>query len=310
MDKKRAENFDNALYGVCERLRKILDLLPDSIKAQVQEIRLRSGKSVALTVRGETLFLFGGARLSPTEEGALKADKKDVEESFKLLCFRSVYSHLDEIKNGYIMRRGGHRAGVCGTFLKEGGIAFVSSVNIRIAGQHDGAADFLLPLSTGGVLIAGPPGSGKTTVLRDLIRQLSSGTNGRYYRVAAVDVRGEISASFEGVAHNDLGPNTDILLGVEKSVGTEIAVRTLYPHFVAFDEIGSEAELNSIFSCLCAGVDIITTAHIGNEKELMKREITRKLLLSGAIGRVAVLRSPVGSGATVYTAEEVIKNCG
>lgn len=310
VDKKSVEIFDNALYGVCERLRKVLVFLPDSVKAQVQEIRLRCGKSVALTVGGETLFVSPASLLLPTAAGAVKADKKDLEESFRLLCFRSVYSHLSEIKNGYIMMRGGHRAGVCGTFLGEGGIAFVSSLNIRLARQLFGAADFLLPAVCGGVLIAGPPGSGKTTVLRDLIRQLSVGKTGKPCRVAAVDTRGEISASFEGVSYNDLGENTDILLGVEKKAGIEIAIRTLYPHYVAFDEIGSLAELHSISECLCAGVDIITTAHIKDKNDLMKREITKRLLLSGAVQTVAVLSSPAGSGAELLKACEVIKNCG
>lgn len=310
MDKKSVEIFDNALYGVCERLRKVLFLLPESVKAQVQEIRFRCGKAVALTVAGETLYLSFDSRVSSTAKDCIKADKKDLEECFKLLCFRSVYSHLSEIKNGYIMMRGGHRAGVCGTFSAEGGISFVSSVNIRIAKEFFGAADPLAPYFSGGILIAGPPGSGKTTLLRDLVRQLSDGVFGKPYRVAVVDTRGEISASFEGVAYNDLGENTDILLGVEKHIGAEIAIRTLYPHFIAFDEIGTIDQLNSISQCLWAGVDIITTAHIKDESELMKREITRRLLLSGAVKTVAVLSTPAGSGMRLLAAEEVTKNCG
>ncbi len=311
MDKKNSRVFDNALYGICERLRKVLFLLPDSVKVQVQEIRLRSGKAVALTVSGETLFVCSDGTVSHAPEKCIKADRKDLEESFKLLCRSSVYSHLNEIKNGYIMMKGGHRAGVCGTFSEEGAISYVSSANIRLAKEFFGAADFLVrSYNGGGVLIAGPPGSGKTTVLRDFIRQLSCGNMGRFYRVAVVDTRGEIGASFEGVAHNDLGANTDILLGVEKHKGTEIAIRTLYPHFVAFDEIGSKQELDSVSECFLAGVNIITTAHIGAPEELMKREITRKLLLSGAVKTIAVLKTPAGSGAELLKAEEVTKNCG
>ena len=107
-----------------------------------------------------------------------------------------------------------------------------------------------------------------------------------------------------------MGVNTDILLGVEKHKGAEIAIRTLYPHFVAFDEIGSRQELYSVKQCLMAGVDIITTAHIGDKELLMKREITRELLLSGAVKTVAVLKTPAGSGAELLKAEEVTKNCG
>lgn len=311
MDTRGNSIFDNALYSVSPRLANPLFLLPCEIKDKVQEIRLRNGKTVALTVSGDPLFVMPDGQVSSMPDDGVKADKKDLEESFRLLCRSSVYSHLKEIKNGYIMMEGGHRAGVCGTFSKEGGISFVSSINIRLARQLLGSADFLTQnFESGGVLIAGAPGSGKTTVLRDLVRQLSNGAAGRQYRVAVVDTRGEISASFEGMAHNDLGSNTDVLLGVEKHIGIEIAIRTLYPHFVAFDEIGNQRELESISESLCSGVNIITTAHIGTKEELMKREITRRLLLSGAIKTVAVLKNPAGSGGCLLNAEEVINNCG
>ncbi len=309
MDKKQVEIFDGALYGVCERIAKALFLLPDSIKADVREIRMRTGKAVALTLSCGIRFLSVDSNVSTSPFGCVKADKKDLEESFRLICFRSVYSHLNEINNGFVIMRGGHRAGISGTFCGGGGVTFVSSLNLRIAREFFGAADFLKG-RYGGLLIAGPPGSGKTTVLRDFIRSLSSGLYGEFYRVAVVDARGEISASFEGVAYNDLGENTDVLLGIEKGEGAEIAVRCLYPHFVAFDEIGNERELSGISNCISAGVNIITTAHVKDQNDLMKREITRRLLISGAIDTVAVLKTPAGSGSLLLSKDEVIKTCG
>lgn len=309
MDKKHCEVFDSALYGVSERLARVLFFLNDETKSKVQEIRLRSGKAVALTVLGKTLFIKEDSSVSELPAGCVTADKKDLEESYRRLCQSSVFSRMDEIKNGFVIMKGGHRAGVCGTF-GNGGIGFVSSVNIRIARQVTGAADFLKNHHNGGVLIAGPPGCGKTTVLRDFLRYLSGGESGEYFRVAVVDVRGEIAASFEGVAYNDLGVTADVLMGVEKAQGAEIAIRTLYPHYVAFDEIGSTAELKAVFECLYSGVRLITTAHAGSREELMKRQVTKELLLSGAIETVAFLKAPAGSGAELFSAEEVIKNCG
>lgn len=311
MNEQSGKAFDDALYGISENIAKVLFLLPTHIKEKTQEIRLRLGKEVALTVGGRTFFVMPDSTVSSFPQGGIKAEKKDLEDSFRQLCRSSVYSHINQIKNGYIMMRGGMRAGVCGTFSPEAGLTHISSVNIRIARQIFGVADSLIQdYRGGGVLIAGPPGSGKTTLLRDFIRQLSNGAKGEFYRVCVIDSRGEISASFEGVCHNDLGVNTDILSGFEKSLGTEIAIRTLYPHFVAFDEIGSKAELQGVADCICAGVDIITTAHIGNIEELMKREITRLLLQSSAIKNVVILKNPAGSQGLVLTAEEVTKNCG
>ncbi|MBR2044016.1 MAG: hypothetical protein IJ946_06720 [Clostridia bacterium] len=306
VDKKQTEIFDAALYAVCERVAAALFLLPEEIKCKAQEIRLRCGKAVALTMPKGIYYITPVGGVQKDAAGCLKVDKNDLNESFRLLCRGSVYSRVEQIKNGYVSMKGGHRAGVCGVFC-DGGISFVSSINYRLSRQAFGTADYLLSAyKGGGVLIAGPPGSGKTTLLRDFIRLLSSGAQGSPYRVAVVDTRGEISATFEGVSYNDLGENTDVLLGVEKGEGTELAIRTLYPHFVAFDEIGGKDELKAVLSCMGAGVSLITTAHVGAKAELMTREITRELLLSGGISTVVLLSRAEKRGEILNT-YEVIK---
>ncbi len=303
MDKKATDIFESALYAVGEKIRFILLSLPWEIKEQAQEIRLRNGKPLALTVGGRSYFVCQNSAVSVFPNGGIIVDKKDLEECFRALCKNSVYTRLEEIKNGYISMDFGHRAGICGTFSSESGFTHISSVNIRIARQILGAADFLLPhYSGGGVLIAGPPGSGKTTVLRDFVRQLSMGKTGVFYRVAVIDQRGELASGFDGICRNDLGVCTDVLSGIEKGRGVEIALRTLYPHFIAFDEIGSTAELESIFGCMACGVNIITTAHISGKAELGKRQITRRLISCGAIKTIVLL------SADIYGEKEIIKS--
>ena len=289
MDK--TERFESVLYGVAPRIRAVLEKLPVTVKSNAEEIRLRAGLPLALTVCGETVFIRTSGQTSfIITRDLLISEKTDIEESFRLLCKSSVYAHENELKNGFIMMDNGHRAGVCGT-LSEGGIMHdITSLNIRIAREIIGAAnDIVRSFDGGGLLIAGPPGSGKTTVLRDLIRQLSGGICGRHYRVAVIDSRGEISGGVNGKSGNDLGPDCDVLLTADKAAGIEMAVRTMFPHIVAFDEIGTKEELKRVSESFCAGVTVITTAHIGSVDDLMRRSVTAALIESGAVSKVALL---------------------
>lgn len=287
-----SERFDSALYGVPNRISEILMSLPKAVKENAQEIRLRANLPVALTVRGDTAFVNSSGNVSFGSSNELvTANSQELNECFRLICRNSAYAHTDELSEGYINMSHGHRAGVCGTLGKNGIMKNISSVNIRIAREIRGAAnDIIGRYERGGLLIAGPPGSGKTTILRDLVRQLSNGISGKSYRIAVIDSRGEIS----GGGETDLGRNTDVLVTKDKAQGIEIAVRTLYPEIVAFDEIGSADELAKVSESFLAGVSIITTAHIGSASELNRRRVTRELLSSDAIGSIALLPEMIG----------------
>lgn len=153
------KRFDDALYGVSPAIRSVLEKLPDKVKESAEEIRLRTGLPVALTVGGDTVFVLENGQISfCLTRGLLKTEASELAESFKLLCKSSVYAHTEELKKGYIRLRGGNRAGVCGTLNENGNMSDISSVNIRIAHEVRGAAnDIVRAYKPGGLLIAGPP---------------------------------------------------------------------------------------------------------------------------------------------------------
>lgn len=275
------ERFETVLYAVCSRICETLQKIPPEYKQKAEEIRLRTGKPVALTIDGKTCFLNSDGNISSwLQSNTVFANSHDLTESFRLLCAGSVYAHENELQNGFVIMKNGCRAGVCGTF--KGTVQEITSLNIRIAREFFSAAEELIKeYSSGGLLICGPPLSGKTTVLRDFIRRISNKGNS----VCVIDSRGEISGNLQ----NDLGLCTDVLIISDKAQGCEMALRTMNPDIIAFDEIGTEAELSGVLQSFNSGVSVVTTAHITSEKELLKRSITKKLLQSGAINQVAVL---------------------
>lgn len=312
MDSRQNKRFESALYAVNEKTARVLRAVSLELKEEIQEIRLRTNKFLSVTIKGQSFFVCKNSEISVVpNENCVLLSQNDVEESFKLLIRGSVYSHLSEIKEGYIMMRYGHRAGICGSFTKTGNMSHISSINIRISKQVFGCADEIFKgYTNGGLLIAGPPGSGKTTVLRDFIRQMSMGTKFPAKRVCVVDTRGEISASYLGESFNDLGQNTDILVGYEKHKGFLMAVRTMFPDIVAFDEFGTKEELDNISEGFLSGVNVALTAHINNEYDLVERKITNSLLKSGAINTVAVLYGSPFKKMSVLTVGQVLKQCG
>lgn len=293
--------FDLCLYAMPFRFKRILEYLPDEIKDKTQEIRLRSNLPLSLTIDGKPIFVLKDGQTSVNKSEAVICSNFDITECFRLLTKQSVYAHTDEIKNGFIRMDYGNRAGICGTFSDVGMVSNVSGISIRIARQIIGCCEKIYRRLVGGIVVLGPPGSGKTTIIRDLVRMKSN--DGK--RVSVIDTRGEITATNYGVSPFDLGANTDIYLIDDKAKGIEMAVRTMFPDVIAFDEIGNMKELTAVKESFNAGIDIITSAHIGSFEDIKRRDIIRGLLNSEAIKTIVILPENIGGDIEIFDVGEI-----
>lgn len=246
-----------------EKIEKaIIENSKDSLDS-IEEIRLRNGRPIILKMQdGEKIIKYD-------------VTTEDVLYSLQHICENSIYSYQNQISQGFVTVKGGHRVGVSGSSVIEDGkiinINYVYSLNFRVAKEVIGSSKRvikdILNLEENSIyntLIASSPGAGKTTILRDLIRQISTGIKELKFKainVGVVDERGEITALYKGLPQNDIGVKVDIIENAPKDVAMNMLVRTMTPKVIVADEIGSREDIKAINYAVCSGVKGIFTAH-------------------------------------------------
>ncbi len=265
-----------------ERIATALLGLENSLRECITEVRLRSGKPAAVRMASGVRYIETHGLGYTVNSRTVIVSFKEVEECYLRCCNGSVYTHENEISEGFIALPFGNRVGLSGEVITRGDgsrwYRRVTGLNIRIAHQHKGCADKMVGNVAGGVIIFGAPHSGKTTILRDYARSCSNMGE----TVVIVDCRGEISGMSNGVCSLDVGENTDVTVGGEKADGIEVALRTLSPDLIVFDELANAGELAAVRECLNGGVRVVTTVHAGSVDELLRRNEEMHFLESGA----------------------------
>lgn len=229
---------------------------------------------------------------------------EDINYIFQKICENSIYTYQNQIANGYITIQGGNRVGIVGTAVlhedKVTNFNYISGLNFRISRQILGCSNSIMQKIINkeqntiyNTLIISMPGMGKTTLLRDIIRNISNGIEGLIdgANIAVIDERGEISATFKGIMQNDLGIRTDVVNDIPKHIGMRLAIRSMSPKVIAADEIGSKEDSEAINYAMCCGVKGIFTAHGESIEDVCKNPELKELINNKTIERVVLIKN-------------------
>ena len=282
------QRYEAACALLPRRLREAALAVPE--KEKVEELRLRQGGRLTLTLpEGEVPV--PGTRVTG----------EDLEAVLDIATGSSRYTASQSLRQGYLTAEGGFRIGVCGTAVLEGGeVALyrdLSSLNIRIPREQIGLADRVLPgllaeRRLESTLVISPPGGGKTTLLRDLVRAFSDEKN---LRVSLVDERGELAAVHRGVPQLQVGRHTDVLDACPKAQAIPTLLRAMNPQVIAVDEVAVPGDVAALGQAAGAGVVLLATVHGAGVEDLKRKPILAGMLGLG-IFRKAVRIGRLGAG--------------
>ena len=280
-------------------MEEVLKYFPELLKnkiiksnlEQVEEIRIRANKPVILK--------------SKEKEGIIDypITVENILQILQKICDNSIYSYQNQICDGFITLKGGHRVGITGNaVIKDGKVVnlnYINSLNFRVARQILNCSNTAIPFIINSyhnqiynTLIISQPGCGKTTLLRDIIRRISIGIpemNFKGKTVGVVDERGEIAAIDKGVPQNDLGIRTDIIDNIPKAIGMKMLIRSMAPQVIVADEIGSKEDIKAIEYAITSGVKGIFTAHSNSLEDIKQNPILNELILNNEIEKILLL---------------------
>jgi len=298
-----------------DNIQNIIKRLPFYILKDLEEIRIRENRPLMIHCHDMEYFVSKEGNIVHCPEAGYFVTADDTAKILQLISNYSIYAFDEEIRNGYITLRGGHRVGMTGKTVLENGkiktMKYINSFNFRISKEVIGAADKVLPyiLSGNGIyhtLILSPPQMGKTTLLRDIARKISDGFPGfKGVKVGIVDERSEIAGCWFGLPQKSVGMKTDILDGCPKAAGIMMMIRSMSPKVIITDEIGREEDALAIQEAMNAGIRIITSAHAADIQDALARPFLSRLLKSKIFERIAVLGNSLGVGTLekVYTSD-------
>ena len=284
-----------------DKLTEVINYFPYGIKQCIQEfngdfnlleeIRIRVDREILLKI-GQVEYILNYI-----------VSSKEILEILQKICDNSIYTYQNQICNGYITIKGGHRVGITGSIVfKEGqviNISHIYSLNFRIAKEIIGCSNkilkYILNIKENTVfnsIILSPPGRGKTTLLRDCVRNISDGIEEIGFKginVGVVDERGEIAAMYKGIPQNDLGKRTDILDNVSKDIGMKMLIRSMNPNVIVADEIGTAEDVLAINYAVCSGIKGIFTAHGSTLNDIILNPILKKLYEIKVIEKIILI---------------------
>ncbi|OLS41743.1 stage III sporulation protein AA [Bacillus sp. MRMR6] len=278
-----------------KKIAEIISQIPPSQKDELEEIRIRIKRPIEITLKGSPKFL------------SYIIQPEDAFHLMNKISQFSIYTLEEELKRGYITVSGGHRIGLAGKVILEEGkvkaIRDIASFNIRIAREKIGASEWLIPFIFKGdwmhTMIIGPPQTGKTTLLRDIARIISSGDKRNAfpaYKVGIVDERSEIAGCVNGIPQMSFGHRIDVLDACPKAEGMMMMIRSMSPEVLVVDEIGRGEDAEAIQEAVHAGIKLIMTTHGASFQEIRNRPTLKEIIEQNIFQRFIVLSRSSGPG--------------